>query len=65
MLRRVMHDAKTYRQYAADCRRIAASMTSQDRDVLLRMAEVWDERAEEATKKVQPDGQGKGDVALP
>lgn len=54
----VMHDAKTYRQYAADCRRIAATMASDDKQILLRMAQLWDERAEEATRRAKPDGQG-------
>jgi len=53
-----MHDAKTYRQYAADCRRIAATMASDDKRILLRMAQVWDERAEEATRRAKPDGKG-------
>lgn len=44
-----MQDAKTYRQYAADCRRIAQTMSAKkDRDALLKMAEVWEERAVEA-----------------
>ena len=53
-----MHDAKTYRQYAADCRRIAATMASDDKQILLRMAQLWDERAEEATRRAKPDGEG-------
>ena len=60
-----MHDAKTYRQYAADCRRIAATMASDDKQILLRMAQVWDERADEATKRAKPDGQSKDDAASP
>ena len=52
----VMHDAKTYRQYAADCRRIAATMASDDKQILLHMAQVWDERAEDATRRAKPDG---------
>ena len=45
-----MKDAKTYRQYAADCRRMAQTMNSKDRDVLLKMAHVWEERATEAER---------------
>jgi hypothetical protein len=46
-----MRDAKTYRQYAADCRRMAQAMSSKkDSDVLLNMAEVWEERAADAER---------------
>ena len=45
-----MQDAKTYRQYAAECRRIAATMNTQDKETLLAMAKVWDDRAEEAER---------------
>jgi hypothetical protein len=45
-----MKDASTYRDYAADCRRIAKTMTAKDKDVLLKMAEAWEERAREAEK---------------
>ena len=46
-----MKDAKTYRQYAADCRRMAQTMSSKkDSDVLLKMAHVWEERAAEADR---------------
>ena len=49
-----MKDAKTYRQYAADCRRMAQTMSSKkDRDVLLKMAHVWEERAAEADRAEQ------------
>jgi len=45
-----MQDSKTYRQYANDCRRIAATMSAKDKSVLLEMAKVWDERADEAER---------------
>ena len=45
-----MQDAKTYRQYANDCRRMAAAMSTKDKSVLLEMAKLWDERAEEAER---------------
>jgi hypothetical protein len=45
-----MKDAKTYRQYAADCIRIAKSMNPKDREALLKMAEAWEERAREAER---------------
>ena len=45
-----MRDAKTYRQYADDCRRIAQSMNAKDKAVMLEMARVWEERADEAER---------------
>ena len=45
-----MQDAKTYRQYAADCRRMAEIMSPKDKATLLKMAEAWDDRAEEAER---------------
>jgi hypothetical protein len=45
-----MQDAKNYRQYAADCRRMASTMNSNDAKVLLQMAAAWDDRAEEAER---------------
>ena len=45
-----MQDAKTYHQYAADCRRMASTMNVNDRKILLNMADAWDERAKEAER---------------
>jgi hypothetical protein len=45
-----MQDSKTYRQYAEDCRRIAQTMNAKDKAVMLEMANVWEERAEEAER---------------
>ena len=52
-----MQDAKTYHQYAADCRRMASTMNVNDRKILLKMADAWDERAKEAErlKKTRAD----------
>ena len=46
-----MKDAKTYREYAADCIRIAQSMDKNDREILLKMAKAWEERSREAERK--------------
>jgi hypothetical protein len=46
-----MQEAKTYRQYAADCRRIATTMKDQDGKILVKMAEAWDGRADEAERQ--------------
>ena len=45
-----MQDSKTYRQYANDCRRIAETMSAKDKTIMLEMAKVWDDRAEEAER---------------
>ena len=45
-----MQEAKTYRQYAEDCRRIAQTINAKDKAVMLEMARVWDERVEEAER---------------
>jgi hypothetical protein len=46
-----MQEAKTYRQYAADCRRMATTMSDKDGKILLKMAEAWESRAEEAERR--------------
>jgi hypothetical protein len=45
-----MQDAKSYRQYANDCRRIADTMNAKDKAIMLEMAKVWDDRADEAAR---------------
>ena len=45
-----MQDSKTYRQFANECRRMAATMSAKDKSVLLEMAKLWEERAEEADR---------------
>ena len=45
-----MKDAKTYREYAADCMRMAKTMNRADREILLKMAEAWEDRAREAER---------------
>jgi hypothetical protein len=56
-----MQEAKTYRQYAADCRRMATTMSDKDGKILLKMAEAWDGRADEAErlKAKKADGADK------
>ena len=43
-------DAKMYREYAADCIRIAQSMNAGDRETLLKMARAWEDRARESER---------------
>jgi hypothetical protein len=47
----MMQDAQTYREYAKDCIRIAQSMNSKDKAILLKMAEAWEDRAREAERR--------------
>jgi hypothetical protein len=55
-----MPEAKTYRQYAADCRRLAKSMNQKDAATLLTMAEAWEMRADDAEKAEIKKSDGKG-----
>ena len=48
-----MKQAKTYREYKAECIRIAQSMSAKDREALLKMAEAWEDRAREAERQEQ------------
>jgi hypothetical protein len=43
-------EPETYRQYAADCIRIANKMDAKDRKTLLEIAAAWEARAEEAER---------------
>jgi hypothetical protein len=45
-----MKNAMTYREFAADCIRIAQTMSANDRQILLKMAEAWEDRAREAER---------------
>ena len=46
-----MQEAKTYRQYAAECRRMAKTMKeAADRKALLQIAEAWEKQAQEAER---------------
>ena len=48
-----MKDTRTYREYAADCIRMAQSMNASDREILLKMAKAWEDRARDAEKKAE------------
>ncbi|MEA3025484.1 MAG: hypothetical protein QOF91_769 [Alphaproteobacteria bacterium] len=45
-----VQEANTYRQYEANCRRMAATMNEKDKSVLLKKAQAWDAQAEEAQR---------------
>jgi hypothetical protein len=53
-----MQNSKTYRQYASDCRRIAETMNARDKVIMLDMAKVWDERADDAERIEKKKGDG-------
>ena len=55
-----MPEAKTYRQYAADCRRLAKTMNQKDGAILLKMAEAWDMRADDVEKAETKKSDGQG-----
>jgi len=44
-------DAKRFRDYAAECRRLAATASGHDRAVLIEIAEAWTVCAEQAEAK--------------
>ena len=46
----MMKDAETYRGYAADCRRMAKQAQPKDKEALIKMAEAWEERAQQAER---------------
>jgi len=43
--------ARTYREYKAECIRIAQSMSAKDKETLLKMAAAWEDRAREAERQ--------------
>ena len=47
----LMKSPKEYREYAADCRRIAQTMKGEDKEKLLKIAEAWEKTAQEAERK--------------
>jgi hypothetical protein len=46
-----MGNADKFRQYAEECRRLAARAAEKDRKVLMEIAEAWTVCAEEAERK--------------
>jgi hypothetical protein len=49
-------ESKKYRQYAADCVRMAQTMAARDKQTLLEIAEAWEKRAEDAELKEKTGG---------
>lgn len=52
-----MRDAKTFRRYAEECRRLALTLP-QHKETLLRMADAWLACAEEEEKNRDDDDDG-------
>lgn len=48
-----MDDVEKFRQYAAECRRLARTAAAKDKAVLLEIAEAWIACAEEANRKAK------------
>ena len=44
-------ESQKYRQYAAECIRLAQTMTSVDKQTLLEIASAWEKRAQEAERR--------------
>ena len=63
-----MSESEKYKQFAADCLRIAETLTGEDRKRLLKIADAWTERALEAeTTRLSracngEEGPGDGDA---
>jgi hypothetical protein len=61
-----MLEAKHYRQYAADCVRIAQKMDDKDKAILMKIAEAWEMRAVEAERHdKKTDGKGNESILGP
>jgi len=52
-----MTDVKMYRDYAADCIRIAQSMNAEDRAALLKMALAWEDLVREAERRNETESE--------
>jgi hypothetical protein len=46
-----MENVEKFRQYAAECRRLAQRASGKDREVLIEIAEAWTACAEEVARK--------------
>ena len=46
-----MQDVAKYRQYAADCRRLADRASQADKDALMKIAEAWETQAEMSERR--------------
>ena len=62
-----MSESEKYKQFAADCIRIAETLGGEDREKLLKIADVWTERALETEttglNRARNGEEGPGDGA--
>jgi hypothetical protein len=62
-----MSESEKYKQFAADCIRIAETLGGEDRERLLKIADVWTKRALDAEtagiNRVRNEEEGPGDGA--
>jgi hypothetical protein len=54
-----MRDAEEYKQFAVECERIARTMSGEQRNSLLSIAEAWGELARDAERKQRVDEKDK------
>ena len=57
-----MSDPETYKRYANDCLRLAEKMSTSDKQTLLKIAEAWEARAQDAEQKRNRGTSGVADV---
>jgi hypothetical protein len=48
-----MQEANIYRQYAAECARMAQKLSGEDKEILMKIAEAWELRAQEAERQIE------------
>jgi len=52
-----MNDLKMYREFAADCIRMAQSMNAEDRETLLKMAQAWEALVRAAERREETESE--------
>lgn len=56
-----MKKASEYREHADECRKLAASMDGEHRDQLLKMAENWEQLAEDRARLIGAENRTFGE----
>jgi hypothetical protein len=56
----MMDEIEKYRQYAAECRRLAEKSSAKDKAILLEIAAAWTACAERTGRPPSNDTSGKG-----
>ncbi len=55
-LETAMQEGEKYREYAAECRRLAEKASNADKQALLKIAEAWDQQAKFAEARTKKAG---------